>query len=299
MATDKKATVSTGGKHSSKTEVVPPKDEPKAVVVPAEVVKDEPAAALAVPEDYDPLAVVEPDGGAVREPAEGGKGRLPYIGVYGARATPEVAASLDNAGIGVMDFYVFHEEAIPVKPFSIHLIRVNRLFTLQDQDTMQVVGASLTNPQAKFAAGYREHVFGVALVRLTDDEGNTRALIPAKLELRSGLCQAIHGTEALLKSAADASSWAARSENHRKSSVAVLPGGRITTTIWATNEKIIDKATQKPTSKSFNKGHGQQKPTSEKDALFFNEWLGKFRPVVNQIVAAVDARFAEAKKKLS
>lgn len=251
-----------------------------------------PESALVPESDNDSLATVEAEGSAQAE----GRGLiLPYVGLYGERARKETRLPLDAAGVQVGDFYLHHITPIALKPFDLHLLKYTRLYTKQDNN-MNIVAAAMTSDNEQFKAGFREHLFCVVAVRLPifGKDGNPTgqiALVPATLGLRSALTKALKNTLAAWEFAKNPGAWAARGKAYAESVEARYPGGRMVTTIWAESVDQNDGTT-------FNMGHDSIRPTRREDAEAFNAWVDSSRRVIDTVIARMDERVAEAKKKL-
>jgi hypothetical protein len=238
------------------------------------------STALAPIEQTDSLAVVESEGSA---PSEARGLVIPYVDYFGGgiRNADKIEA-LTAAGVKPGDFYLHHITPIPLKPFDLHLLKYARLYTKQN-NAMDITDVVVENSDARFAEGYREHLFCTVAVRLPvyGPDGKPTgqvSLVPAILTLRSGMTKALTKAMSAWPYAAKPESWAARGAAYAQAARAVYPGGRMIVTIWAEPEDTADGNT-------FNKGYGAIRPSSGDDADNFNTWVTDARPFINKVIA--------------
>ena len=194
--------------------------------------------------------------GANSAPAEqrGSGFSVPYIAFRGLKSNKNVEA-LTAAGITVSrdgdgTFYLM-DPPVPIRvdPFEFHLLQYHRAFTRQD-NKMKVTDAILKSDNDAFAEGYREHIFGTAIVKLPG--GGYRA---ATLNLRGPQVNALRDAVRLLDHPGKmvGNAYAHLSE-------VKAPGLKFRITIWSTLEQPKD-----PRAEKFNDGHGTTRPTPKED----------------------------------
>jgi hypothetical protein len=245
--------------------------------------------AIALPTRENILAVEDPQSaGSDKQP----RTSIPYVGYYGAGAEEKTRGPLDAVGVKPGTFYLHHIEPIRVEPFGMHLLKYTRLFTRRDP-SMRVESAVPQNTDETFRQGYREHLFGVALVRIPAP-GQPTKFCPALFNLYGGLAAALNKAIEYLPLAKRVADFAARSPMHAAAARAIHPGLRFLTTIEASVEPI------KGSKKTFNLGEGSVRPTPEADIAELNSWIedAKKFSVIQRFVAIHEGRVKEARDKM-